>query len=239
MPPLPNKKEVNVKKTIFYGLVTLVFIILLFPGVVLANDGEGDTKVEVVVVGDGAVTANIDLQSDNLNVNVNGKGLVDQTQLNQVGSGLTDYIYTCASALEESLKSLRTQLESTQNDQASHLTLHDDAIAKLILVVESQLNSLRQLNGLILNMGSDDLARANDLSRQISESLDLISQLTAEDNAIRQEFNQQIEAAQQASSDQLEQAKNNFRTVLIAASVAVLVVSVGISWLVSWFLVPR
>lgn len=245
---LPNPAEGRGRKVkkvfISIGMIVLLLNLLCLNVLpVLASDNT--TNVDVSVVSGGDVDASINLQGDNLNVEVNGDGLIGSTQFGQAVSGLSETIGNLDSALQKLIKDYQT----TNNKDNYYLTLHDAAIAKLITEITSQISSLNRLNNQVANL--DKTASDKDtileqeianLSKSINSTIDSISQLTNEDIDTRSYIGNEIMAlrgelgrVQNSLEDELNQSVKTSTILIGLLGVATIL----ISYLLARFLIPR
>ncbi len=231
------------KAFISIGVVVLLLNLLCLSVPVLASDNT--TNVDVSVVSGGDVDASINLQGDNLNVEVNGDGLIGSTQFGQTVSGLGQSIGNLDVALQKLIKDYQT----TNNKDNYYLTLHDAAIAKLITELTSQISSLNRLNNQLVNL--DRATNDRDaileeeminLSKSINSTIDSISRLTNEDVAIHNYIDNEITAlrgelgrVQNSLEDDLNQSVKTSTMLIGLLGVATIL----ISYLLARFLIPR
>ena len=160
-----------------YLLIIALFVLatMLFPVSVLAED----TDVSVVIASGDTVNANINLTGGNLDVSVNGAGLVNQDDLTMIGQGIGVDLVNLQQAVVGLYKDIYNlslslnQQSGINNNDAVTLDIYGKALAKLI----EQLNN----NNLSIDELQDNLKI---LSSNIPNVQPIINQLSDNDKKL-------------------------------------------------------
>lgn len=205
-----------------YLLIIALFVLatMLFPVSVLAED----TDVSVVIASGDTVNANINLTGGNLDVSVNGAGLVNQDDLTMIGQGIGVDLVNLQQAVVGLYKDIYNlslslnQQSGINNNDAVTLDIYGKALAKLIEQLNNNNLSIDELQDNLKILSSNNDKKLVTLQNALNNMNNVLSAmanasnslearlLTLEKSGVAQNEAQQLQNnAYQAQIDKLTQ----------------------------------